>query len=88
MHIKTWSYFISGRLRFVSTADATTLATNLVADADTNCDFKDLTFADPVYTGTVVGIGELDKKYAASGCINYEKQPVKSRQRQATDQQP
>ena len=62
-----------GSEALLSTADATTLATNLVADADTtNCDFKDLTFADPVYTGTVVGIGELDKKYAAGGCINFE----------------
>ena len=69
----------------ISTTDATTLATSLVTDGDTNsaiCDFAITapTGTDTIYTGTVTGKGELLNKYIASGCVNYSnsKRSIKS----------
>ncbi|WP_250398681.1 prepilin-type N-terminal cleavage/methylation domain-containing protein [Synechococcus sp. MU1648] len=62
-----------GAEALLSESDATTLAEQLVANSGTeNCNFADLTLANKIYTGTVEGAGEIDGKYAASGCVAYE----------------
>ena len=64
-----------GSEALLSTTAANALASQLVGEADTtNCDFKDITLktGTKVYEGSVIGIADLDKKYAAGGCVNYE----------------
>ena len=59
----------------LSEADANTLKTALVTEANTsapNCVFAVANVDSDVFTGTIAGANELASEYAANACVNYK----------------